>query len=312
MRKLIIHKTFRLCLVLFVMSILVFLGIRLMPGDPIDIICGDKTVSDMTMNNIRSMYHLDEPLWKQYLLYVKGLLHGELGYSYFSVGTPVTEVISRRFGVTFRLAIAAFPCAAIAGVLLGILAAMREGKTADRVIMVSAAFFTAVPDVPLAAFLVYVFAVKLKLLPIAGWGSAKQMILPVTFITIWPALSLAKTVRSLLVDEWRKSYAFVCRTRGMRKSEILIRECFPNIFAAVATQLGMMFGKMLEGALIAELVFNIPGLGRCSVDAIFRRDYPVIMAVVLLSTFIYTVINYAMEILQLCIDPRVREGVIIE
>lgn len=295
-----------------VMSVLVFLCIRVMPGDPIDILCGDKAVSDATIENIKSMYHLDKPIWKQYLIYISGLLHGDFGYSYFSVGTPVTEIILQRFSVTFKLAIAAFPCAAIVGIGLGILAAMKEGKLADKMVTVGAAFFTAVPDVPLATFMVFLFAVKMKVFPIAGWGTVEQMILPVIFITIWPALNLAKIVHSLLADEWRKGYTFVCRARGMRKTDILFKECFPNIFAVVATQLGMMFGKMLEGALIAELVFNIPGLGRCSVDAIFRRDYPVIMSVVLLSTFIYTVINYAMEILQICADPRVREGEIIE
>lgn len=308
MKKLIVKKIIRLTLVMLVMSLAVFICIRVMPGDPIDTLYGDKNLSQETKTHIMKIYHLDQPVWKQYLIYMVGVFRGDLGYSYYSVGTPVSEMIARGFGITFQLAIAALPCVAIAGILLGILAAVYENRKPDKLITWMAAFLTAIPSVPLAVFLVYIFAVKLKLLPIAGWGRADQMVLPVLFIVIWPAFNLAKNVRSLLVDEWQKNYVFLCRARGMGKFRIMLCECFPNVFPVVATQIGMMFGSLLEGALITELIFNIPGLGRCSIDAIFRRDYPVIMAVVLLSTLIYTLLNYLMEILQICLDPRIREG----
>jgi peptide/nickel transport system permease protein len=304
----VLKKTLKLLLILFAMSILAFFCIHVMPGDPIAMMYGDRHVSAQVMNSTRHLYHLDLPVWKQYLLYLRGLLHGSFGYSYFYIGKSVNKMIAARFSNTLKLAAAAFPVSAFSGLGLGILSARYRGRMFDRVMNLIISFFTALPDIPLALFLVLVFAVKLQWFPIAGWNGPRYMVLPVCFVALWPALNLSKFVRSLLCDEIEKPYVFMCRTRGMGENRILFAECLPNLLVPVSTKLSMMFAHMLNGALIAEIVFNIPGLGRIAVDAITRRDYPVIMAVVLLSTLIYTAVNYAIELVQIYADPRRKEG----
>lgn len=300
-------KTVNLIIVLFLMSILAFFAIRIMPGDPITLMYGSQDVSPTVINNVKALYHLDQPLHKQYILYITDLLHFDFGNSYFYVGKPVSAIIARGFGNTLKLALVAFPLAALGGICLGCLAAYQNGRFFDKLLNIIAAFVTAIPDVPLAIFLVLIFAVKLKLFPIAGWGELKFLFLPAICIALWPALSLAKMVRALVIEEMIKPYTFMCRARGMGCGWIITREILANILIPVTTSLGMMFGRMLEGAFIAELVFNIPGLGRIAVDSIFRRDYPVVMGIILLTTFIYTSINFLIDILHYFLDPKLKE-----
>lgn len=307
----VIKKTLKLFFILLAMSLLVFFCIRVMPGDPIAAMYGDKSVSAQVMNSTRHLYHLDKPLWEQYLIYVRNFLHGDFGYSYFYIGEPVKTIIASRFINTLKLTATSFPISAVLGLTLGLFSAYYRGRAFDRIMNILVSFFTALPDIPLALFLVLLFAVKLRWFPIAGWEGPRYMVLPVLFISLWPALNLSKFIRSLLCDEIEKPYVFMCRTRGMGKIRILLTECLPNLLIPVSTKLSMMLAHMLNGALIAELIFNIPGLGRTAVEAITRRDYPVIMAVVLLSTLIYTSINYIMEIVQIYADPRLREDTAI-
>lgn len=302
------QRTFRLLLTMLLMSVTVFFCIRIMPGDPIRLIYGDKEVSEAVVQRTRERYDLDKPLVEQYLLYMADFLRGDLGYSYFYSGKSVVSIIGRGFSVTLTLTLLAFPLSALAGLALGLVAAAFRRRWPDRVINGLAVFLTAIPSVPMATFLVLIFSVRLRLFPISGWGTVSQAILPAVFVALFPAMNLSKMVRSLAVEELEKPYVFLCRARGMSRARILLRECLPNVMVPVTTKLGMMFGSMLEGALIAELVFNIPGLARKSLDAINRRDYPVILAVVLLSALIYTLLNYAMELLQSWLDPRIREG----
>lgn len=291
---------------MLLMSILVFFCIRIMPGDPASAMLGEKAASKDAMDKIRSMYGLNKPIAEQYFEYIKGILHGDFGKSYYYIGKPVMSVISRGFRATLTLTMAAFPIAAILGLLLGVLLARFCGSIFDRIMTAVIVFFTALPDITFGTFLVLIFAVKLKWFPIAGWYGPRYLILPVIYVSFWPALFIGKTSKSLLIDEIKKPYFFMCQTRGMKTADIIIRECLPNIIVPVSTHLSMMFGHMLEGAIIAELLFNMPGLASCSVEAINRRDYPVIMTIVLLTTFIYTAINYTMEILQIYMDPRVK------
>lgn len=299
-------KAINLVIVMFFMSLLAFLSIRIMPGNPIALMFGEKDVSPEVMVNIKKLYNLDKPLLQQYVLYIKDLLKFDFGYSYFFVGKSVNVLIYKSFRNTLKLAMVAFPASAISGIVLGCLAAYNNGRFFDKLLNFITAILTAIPDVPLAIFLVFIFAVKLRVFPTAGWGEPKYLFLPAIFISLWPSLSLAKMVRALVIEELEKPYVYMCRARGMSYLRIIISEVMPNTLIPVTTSLGMMFGRMLEGAFIAELVFNIPGLGRVAVDSIFRRDYPVIMGIILLSTFIYTSINFIIDILHYVLDPRLR------
>lgn len=295
-------------LVLALMSALAFMAVRFMPGDPIASMYGNKDVSDEVILKVRAQYNLDKPVLEQYYIYMRDLLHGDMGLSYFYIGKPVTAVIGSGFKNTLSLVILAFPLVVLASIFLGCLSAYRKGRPTDKIINGVTVFITAMPDVPLATFLVLLLAVKLKIFPIAGWGSFKYMLLPAFFIALWPTLSLAKMIRSLIIEESKKPYVYMARTRGLSNRAVITGEILPNIMLPVTTSLGMIFGHMLEGALIAELVFNIPGLGRLATDAIFRRDYPVIMGIILLATLIYTAINYTVDILHLFLDPRIRQS----
>lgn len=308
MIRLVWQKTVQLLLVFLLMSVLAFTATRVMPGDPIELMYGNKDVSADVIAKARSLYHLDKPLGEQYYIYINDLLHGDLGFSYFYVGKPVAAVIARGFKNTVLIALLAFPLAAVLGLLLGCLAAYYQGRPPDNIINAVTAFFTAIPDVPLAIFLVFILGVKLQLLPIAGWGGARYLVLPILFIILWPALSLAKLVRALILEEAVKPYVYMARARGLSRWAVIRREILPNTMLMISTSLGIILGHMLEGTLIAELVFNIPGFGRIAVESIFRRDYPVIMGIIFLVTLIYTTINYVVDILHLYLDPRVRES----
>lgn len=306
MKKKILIQIGRLFLVMFLMSILVFYCIRIMPGDPASAMLGEKAFSKDAMEKIRAMYGLNKPITQQYLEYIRGILHGDFGKSYYYIGKPVMSVISRGFQATLTLTMATFPVVAILGLLLGVLQTRFYRSIFDQMMTAIIAFFTALPDITFGTFLVLLFAVKLKWFPIAGWYGPRYLVLPVIFVSFWPVLFIGKTSKSLLIDEMKKPYFFMCQTRGMKVTDIIIRECLPNVIVPISTHLSMMFGHMLEGAIIAELLFNLPGLASCSVEAINRRDYPVIMTIVLLTTFIYTLINYTMEILQIYMDPRIK------
>ncbi|TJX14970.1 ABC transporter permease [Tissierella creatinini] len=306
MKKGIRKKAINLIIVMFLMSLLAFFAIRVMPGDPIALMFGEKDVSPEVMANVKKIYNLDKPLIEQYIIFLKGLVKFDFGYSYFYVGKTVNELIYRAFNNTAKLALVSFPISATLGILLGSLAAYKKGKFFDKLLNFVTAILTAIPDVPLAIFLAFVFAMKLKIFPIAGWGQTKYLVLPAIFISLWPSLSLAKMVRALVIEELGRPYVYMCRARGMGYIRIIIFEVLPNTLIPVTTSLGMMFGRMLEGTFIAELVFNIPGLGRVAVDSIFKRDYPVIMGIILLSTFIYTSINFLIDISHYLLDPRLR------
>lgn len=308
MLKYFARRIFNLATILLVMSLAAFMVVRLIPGDPIMAMLGDRRVTKETIDNMRHLYGLDIPIWKQYLNYIMGLFQGNFGLSYFRVGEPVIDIIGRAFTVTLTVSLISFPVVIIFGILIGMLAAFYKNSIVDTIISFVTVLVTAIPNIAIGAMLIYVFALKLHLFPVSGWGGAKELVLPVFLVALYPTFSLARQTRACLIEELNKCYILTARAKGLSEFGILLKHAFRNVLLPVSTKVGMMFGGLLEGSFITEIIFNIPGLGRVSVDSIFRRDYPVVVAVILLATLIYGLTNIFVDLGYWVFNPKVREG----
>lgn len=302
------RRLFNLVVILWIMSLAAFLAVRFIPGDPVMAMLGDRRITRDIMDSIRHQYGLDLPVWKQYINYMWGILHWNFGLSYFEIGEPVTEIISSAFKVTLTLSLLAFPIIVVIGISLGIAAAFYKDSAVDTVVSFFSVLATAVPNITIGITLVYIFALKLHLFPVAGWGEAKDVVLPVILISTFPLASLARQTRACIIEELSKDYIITAKSKGVSRKNILFRHAFPNTLLPLTTSTGLIFGRLLEGSFITEILFNIPGLGRISVESISRRDYPVVVAVILLATLIYGLLNILVDISYYIFNPVMSKG----
>lgn len=293
---------------LLVMSWAAFLAVRLIPGNPIIAMLGDSRASQQTIDNLISLHGLDLPLVKQFWNYFSGLLQGNLGISYFQVGKPVWEIISSSFFVTLKLTLMAFPVAVTVGITMGLAAAYYKDSWLDRLVSLFIVVATSIPQIAIGSFLYILFGLKLKWLPVAGWGRPAEAVLPVVLIALWPAASLAKLSRACILEEFTKQYITTAKAKGLSDFKVFFKHAFVNTLIPISTNVGLIFAFLLEGSFITEFLFNIPGLGRVVIDSIYRRDYPVIMASILLATFIYGLVNLVVDFGYWFFDPKLRSG----
>mgnify|MGYP000859450082 CR=1 FL=1 len=308
MLRSIIRRSISLLGMLLVMSLVAFIATRLIPGDPIVTMLGDRPVSQDVIVRLRHLYGLDLPIWKQYSNYLYGFLRGDLGLSYFEIGKPVAEIITRSFLITLKLTVIAFPVALVFGTLLGIAAAYYQDTWVDMLVSSYVVLASSIPSMAVGAFLIVVFSLKLQLLPVAGWGTPAEAVLPIVMIAHWPAASLAKLSRACILEELGKGYIMTAQAKGLSKIAVFFKHAFVNTLVPLSTSMGLIFGHLLEGSFVTETMFNIPGLGRVAVDAIYQRDYPVIMATILLATLIYGAVNLIVDIGYYVFDPRLKTG----
>lgn len=302
------RRILNLAIILWIMSLAAFIAVRLIPGDPIMTMLGDRRITKDIIVNIRHQYGLDLPIWRQYLSYIRGLFHGDLGLSYFQIGVPVTEIISSAFKVTLTISLLAFPVIVVLGIPMGMAAAYYKDSAVDTVVSFFSVLATAIPNIAIGAILIYVFALKLHLFPVAGWGGTREIVLPIILVCIYPTASLARQTRACIIEELGKEYIITARAKGLSKKYILFRHAFPNTLLPLSTSVGLIFGRLLEGSFITEILFNIPGLGRISVASISTRDYPVVVAVILLATLIYGLLNILVDIGYYIFNPKIRRG----
>ncbi|MFM7321022.1 MAG: ABC transporter permease [Armatimonadota bacterium] len=298
---------------LFAVSFLVFFAASLSPADPVDIMLGERAAVEQKAR-VRQAFGLDRPPLVRYADYVSGIVtRGDFGKSYFNNNAPVRDVVARGFPNTATLAGLALILSLVTGVPLGIFAAVRANRWPDRVAMGGALVGVAVPSFVLAPVLVLVFAVQRGDLPPNGFalGDASRMswhffVLPVGVLAARSTALIARLTRSAMLDVLAQDYIRTARAKGLPERVVLWRHALRNAFPPILTAAGTTFGYLLSGSFVVETFFRIPGIGNQSIDAITRRDYPMIQGLALLMAFGFVVINLATDVLYGVLDPRIR------
>jgi len=288
--------------------LIVFLASRAMPGDPVATMLSDHSADKVMADRLRAEYGLDQPLVVQLGHYVFGLLHGDLGLSYRYLHVRVVDVLASGAGVSLALAVSALAAALPLGVVMGVVASLRRDRWQDDVLMALASAAMSVPNFALSTFLVWVFSVRYRLLPVAGWGTPSQAVLPVIVLALPAAAYVARLSRTFMLEVLRADYIRTARAKGLRESQVILGHALGNTLVPLATSAGIIFGGLLSATFVVETIFNIPGLGRLAIDSIFARDYPMMTAIVLLFTLFYAAINLGVDLLYIAIDPRIRLG----
>lgn len=296
---------------LIIVSLLVFFLIRLIPGDPAQVMLGEGA-DPASVAAMHRELGLDRPVLIQYLGWVGRALRGDLGTS-IATGEPVGPLILSRFTLTASVVVTAVALATLLAVSFGMIAAWRRGRRADLLISGVASLVLAIPSFWLGLVLLLIFGVRLRWLPVVGYvpfsegvGAALAfLILPIATLTISESGVLTRMMRTSAIDVLRLDYVTHARAKGLSEGWVLVRHVFPNAFAPTLTLVGLTLGHLLGGIAVVETVFTLPGLGRLMVDAILARDYPVVEGCLLFTAVIYVLVNLAVDLLYPLFDPRV-------
>jgi oligopeptide transport system permease protein len=298
-----LKKLLFLILSLFVVASLTFFMMHAIPGDPFT---QDKAVPEEIMQALYRHYGLDQPLFMQYIQYLKGILSGDLGPSFKYEGRTVNEIIAEGFPISLTLGMEALVIALCTGIFIGTIAALKQGRWQDHLMMVIAVLGISVPSFILASFLQYLFAMKLNILPVARWGSFSQSILPALSLAALPTAFIARLTRSNMVEVIRQDYIQTARSKGLSSPIIVWRHMLRNALLPVVTYIGPLTAAILTGSFVVEKIFGIPGLGQWFVSSVSNRDYTVIMGTTLFYSALLMVAVFFVDILYCIIDPRIR------
>jgi ABC-type dipeptide/oligopeptide/nickel transport system permease component len=297
----------RAALTAFAVVTLVFVLIRAVPGDPVDAMLGEQA-SPEDRAAVRRALHLDESLSSQYGRFLADVFDGTLGSSFRAPDKSVRSLIEEAFPPTLQLALAALTVAWLVGIPLGVIAAARRGTAVDRVASFFALTGLALPTIWLGPLLVLFFAVKLRWLPLPGddiTGGA-ALVLPATTIGLALAAGLTRQTRAAMLEVLAQPYVAAARARGVGRFRVFFQHALRNAMLPVLTLAAAQVGALLSGAVIAEKIFERPGLGTLFLEGFFARDIPVVQGVVLLVGLIYVAVNVALDLTYAVVDPRVR------
>ena len=298
--------------VMAMVAIVVFMMLRLTPGDPAAVIAGPNANSAQ-IEEIREQLDLNRPLWEQFAIWGSNLLRGDLGQSYF-FKAQVTDLIGQRVGPTVALATTTIILTVLIAVPLGTIAAYKRGTWIDRLVMGFSVLGFSVPVFVLGYLLIYIFAIQLGLFPVQGyaplsdgfWPFLQRLILPsVTLAVIYIAL-IARITRASVMEVLEEDYIRTARAKGQTEGRILFLHALKNAAVPIVTAIGIGLGLLIGGVVVTESVYNIPGLGRLTVDAVLGRDYPTIQGVILVFSFAYVIINLLIDVAYTIFDPRIR------
>ncbi len=288
--------------VLLFVSLITFTLMHITPGGPWD---KDKPPSAQAIANLNAKYNLDKPAWQQYLLYMNGVLHGDLGPSYTYQDRSVTSIILQGLPTTASLGLLAATLALLVGVPLGVIAATRQNSAVDYTALGFGTVFASVPSFVLGFVFIIVFALDLHLVPTSGWGKPTQYILPVLTLGLNQAALLTRITRASVLDVSRQDFMRTARAKGLREVLVVQRHLLKNALIPVVTVMGPILAFLLVGSLIVETIFSIPGIGRLLVQGISQRDYSLIMGTTLLYAFVIALFNLVVDVLYAFIDPRI-------
>jgi peptide/nickel transport system permease protein len=298
--------------VLAIVALVVFSILHIAPGDPAGVIAGDQATEEQ-IQAIRAKLRLDLPFHEQFLLWLVNAVQGDLGISIFS-NRPVTALFLQRVEPTVALAVLTTIITVTLAVPIGVLAAWRAGTAVDRGVMSFAVLGFSFPVFVIGYVLIYVFAIKLKLLPIQGyrpladgfWPFLRHLILPSVALGLSFMALIARITRASVLEVLAQDHIRTARAKGLTAWRLLFQHALPNAAVPIVTIIGVGVALLLGGVVVTESVFAIPGVGRLVVDAILQRDYPVIQGVLLIFSLTYVVVNLIIDLLYVAIDPRIR------
>ncbi|NBS57783.1 MAG: ABC transporter permease [Betaproteobacteria bacterium] len=309
----VIRRLFATIVVMAVVAFFVFSLLYLTPGDPAAMIAGDAATDD-DIKRIRAGLGLDEPFLARFGTWVWALMHGDLGVSIFT-NLPVTRLIGQRVEPTLALTLCTLIVSVLVAVPLGVVAAARAGSWTDRTVMAFSVLGFSLPVFVFAYILISVFSIELAWLPVQGyrnfagssfWDWLRHLILPsIALGTVYIAL-IARITRASMLDVLAQDYIRTAQAKGLAPAPVLVGHALKNAAIPIMTIIGIGIALLISGAIVTETVFAIPGIGRLTVDAILRRDYPVIQGVTLLFSAIYVVINLLVDLSYMLFDPRIR------
>ena len=316
MRTYIIRRILQGLVVIIITSLLIFVVMRLLPGDPILIYISEEDVQTFTEEDLAALkakFGLDKPLMVQYVVWVKDLLKGDFGKS-MHYDMQVGLLIKKRMPITMYLGLMAFVISILVGTISGLVSALRRGKPIDTTMTLMANIGITIPIFWLAILLIYLFGLRLGWLPVFGytspfqdfWMSSKQVIMPVFCMAILPIASIARQTRSSMLEVVSQDYIRTAWSKGLRERTIVLRHAIKNGFIPIITLLGMQVRHIFGGSVLIETVFNIPGMGRLLVDAVFSQDYGIVQSGTLIMGIIVVLSNLAVDLSYGWLDPRVR------
>ncbi|HKA61231.1 MAG TPA: ABC transporter permease [Methylomirabilota bacterium] len=304
MKAYVLRRLWQSALTLVGVSLLVFVILRVLPGDPAKMLLPEGAPQS-AVDELNRHLGLHEPLHVQYGLFVKSVFRGDFGQS-FQYRAPALRVVVERLGATVQLALAAMLITVLIGVSLGIVAAVRRGTRYDYASTVLAVLGQSLPNFWLGIMLILLFGVALRWLPTSGFESWRHLILPAVTLAAFPMALVARLTRSSMLEILGRDFIRTGRAKGLAERAVILRHALRNAAVPLLTVLGLQIGTLLGGAVITESVFAWPGMGKLVVDAIFFRDFPVVQTVLILSATIFVVINLLVDLLYTVIDPRIR------
>ena len=312
----IIRRLILAVIVLVLVSIFVFLAMRLLPGDPVLMFVSSSSIQNITDEQLEALRHefgLDKTLPMQYLDWISGVLHGDFGRSILN-RSPVTDEILKRLPITLYLGVVAFIVAVIVGIPAGVLCAVRRGTWLDNLITTLSNIGITIPVFWLGIILIYVFALYFEWLPVMGytspfedfWLSTKKIIMPVLCLALGPLAGNARQARSSMLEVIHKDYIRTAWSKGLKERTIIMKHALKNGLMPVITLSGIGIGTILGGSVLIEQVFNIPGMGRLAVTSVMNQDYPYVQAIALIMAISIVLANLLVDISYGWLDPRVH------
>jgi oligopeptide transport system permease protein len=312
----IVRRVLWLVPVLWAVATITFILMHAVPGGPFT---QEKPLPQSVINALNARYNLNEPLWKQYVLYLWNILHFDLGLS-FRGDRDVTELIRAGFFVTVQLGVLGFLVAAVVGLILGVFSALNQNGPLDYIGVFFATVGASLPNFVLAAFLIIIFAIKLHWFQVLGWGGpievgdaldpgawhVKKIVLPVISVSVLPAAYIARVTRASMLEVLSQDYIRTAHAKGLADYVVILRHAVKNSMIPVLTIMGPIAAVLVTGSFIIENTFAIPGVGRAFVDAVLRRDYAMIMGSTLFYTAVVAFTNLIVDVLYAVVDPRIR------
>ncbi len=305
MAKYLLQKVCIALATIFVLASATFFMMKLIPGDPFASVTTKMEVQERQ----RAYYGLDKPVHEQYFTYMGNLLRGDLGYSLKKTGRTVVDIIREAFPVSAKLGLFSFLIAEVIGNLFGILCAQNRGRWPDYLLMLFAVLGIAMPSMVVGPLLRWLFGVVLRWLPVTGWGSFEQMIMPAFVLGLGTIAGNTRAMRASMLGTMTQDYIITARAKGLPQGKIVLRHELRNSMVPLVANLGPAIAGVMMGSFVVESMFLIPGLGRYFVDSITNLDYPLIMGLtIFFGTFLVT-LNLLVDVLYGFLDPRIRETV---
>jgi oligopeptide transport system permease protein len=303
----VVYRLLWLVPTLLAMALVTFLVMHATPGSPLDPVAeGANPLSPEAQKNLAAAYGLDKPLYVQFWVFLHKALHGDFGNSFVYKTRTVTEIMRDTFPVSLFLGSMALALAIAGGVALGILAAVHQNRSWDYLSVSVATLGVSVPNFVLAVFLIVLFSFVVPLFPTGGWDSPRHWVLPTVTLALAPLGIIAHFTRSSMLEVIRSDYIVTARAKGLAEGPVILKHVLKNGFIPVVTLLGPMFAAVGTGSFFVESIFRVPGMGRFFVLSMTGRDYPMIMAVVLIYGGFLALMNLAVDLLYGALDPRIR------